>query len=265
MSYETLLYEVEDGVATLTLNRPEVYNAMNSTMYSELLDVLKRAERDKRVRAVILTGAGKAFCSGADLATFDLSQMPIPVGNALRSGLNRIILGLRRLEKPVICALNGVAAGAGSSLTLACDVRIASEEASYVFAAFVNIGIIPDGGITYLLPQIVGSSRAFDLAMFADGKNRLTSHRALEYGLVNRVVSSDALMTETSELAERFAKMATKAIGLTKRAMNRTVDAQLVSALEYEAQLQDVTFATQDFREGVLAFMEKRAAQFTGE
>jgi len=265
MVYETLLYEVQDGVATLTLNRPEVYNAMNNTMYTELLDVLKQVTSDSSVRALIITGAGKAFCSGADIATFDLSQTPIPVGNVLRSGLNRIILGLRRLEKPVVCALNGVAAGAGSSLTLACDVRIASEDASYVFAAFVNIGIIPDGGVTYLLPQIVGPARAFELAMFADGKNRLTSHRALEYGLVNRVVSSDALMTETNELAGRFAGMATKAVGLTKRAMNRATDAHLASALEYEAQLQEVTFATQDFREGVHAFMGKRPARFNGD
>lgn len=187
------------------------------------------------------------------------------MGDFLRAGLNQIVMSMRNLEKPIVCALNGVAAGAGSSLTLACDFRIASQKATYVFAAFASIGIIPDAGLTYFLPKIVGQGRALELALMADAQNRVTMDQAYAIGLVNRVVPHDELMAETQAFAARLARMATRAVGLTKRAMYRASDRPLSEALEYEAQTQDGAFKTQDFREGVAAFLEKRPAVFQGK
>ena len=265
MSYDTIEYSVQDGVAIITLNRPELYNALNQLMYQELLSAFETIRTDKAVRAVILTGNGKGFCSGADLVELNSLMGKMSVGEALRNGLNRIIMTIRNLEKPVICAINGVAAGAGSSLTLACDIRLVSDKASFVFAAFVNIGIIPDGGATYLLPQLVGVPKALELALFADAGNRLSPELALEYGIANRVVPAEDLMTEAHTLAIKLAKMATHAIGMTKQAMYRAITSNLPSALEYEAQVQEGTFKTKDFAEGVQAFIQKRPANFTGE
>lgn len=265
MAYETLLYDVQNGVATVTFNRPESYNALTGTMYREILDACRQIQRDKNVRAVLLTGAGKGFCSGADLSEFDLTLEKINVGDILRGGLNQIVTTFRTLEKPIVCAINGVAAGAGASLTLACDLRIASDKATYVFAAFANIGIIPDAGATYLLPQLVGVHRALELAWLADAQNRLSMDTALAYGLINRVVPHDNLMSEATALATKLAGMATRALGMGKRAMYRAAEKSFADALEYEAQLQDGAFRTHDFREGVMAFLEKRPPQFRGE
>jgi 2-(1,2-epoxy-1,2-dihydrophenyl)acetyl-CoA isomerase len=265
MAYDTLLYAVDKGVATVTLNRPESYNALTSKMYQEILEAFRQIQRDKTVRAVLLTGAGKGFCSGADLTEFDLAQAKIPVGAMLRAGLNQIVTTFRTLEKPIVCALNGVAAGAGASLSLACDLRIASDKATYVFAAFANIGIIPDAGATYLLPQLVGVNRALELAWLADSQNRVSMETAAEYGLINWIVPHDDLMTEATALATKLATMATRALGMSKRAMYRSAEKSFADALEYEAQLQDGAFKTRDFREGVQAFIEKRPPQFNGE
>ncbi len=265
MAYETILYDVADSVATITLNRPETYNALTPLMYRELLDAFRQVQRDSSVRAVLFTGAGKGFCSGADLTSFDLATGKIEVGDVLRSGLNQIVMAMRSLEKPIVCALNGVAAGAGASLTLACDFRMASNKATYVFAAFLSIGIIPDAGLTYLLPQLVGVGRAMELALLADAQNRVTMEQALSLGLINRVVAPDELAAESQALAGRLAHMATRAVGMTKRAMYRAAERTLAEALEYEAQVQDGAFKTEDFREGVTAFLEKRAAVFQGK
>lgn len=265
MSYETILYEVGEGVATITLNRADTYNSLNQQTLRELQDSFKQVARDKTVRAVILTGAGKGFCSGADLMELSAQIGSVPITEYLRTGLNALTLQIRQLEKPVICAINGVAAGAGSSLPLACDFRIASENASFVFAAFVNLGIVPDSGATYFLSQLIGAARALELMLFADGKNRVSAADALQLGLVNRVVSADSLMEEAGALAHKLAKMPTKAIGLTKRAVYKAPDRTLAEALDYEALLQNAAFRTHDFREGVQAFVEKREPQFIGE
>jgi 2-(1,2-epoxy-1,2-dihydrophenyl)acetyl-CoA isomerase len=262
-SYETILYQVADGVATITLNRPDKYNALTRTMYKELGDAFKNCARDAQVRAVILTGAGKGFCAGQDLTEM-VGAGALPIGELLRNGLNTLITTVRSLEKPVIAAVNGAAAGAGASLALASDLRIAADNATFVFAAFVNIALVPDGGATYLLQQLVGASRALELALLADSKNRLTAEQALAWGLVNRVTSTDDLTPQAQALAAQLAKMPTRAIGMTKRAIYRAAERSLTDALEYEAQLQDVTTKTADHQEGVAAFLEKREPVFKG-
>lgn len=265
MTYETILFDVQDGIARLTLNRPDTYNALNMKMYEELLHALKQCQRDREIRVIVLTGAGKAFSSGADLNELQAKLGTFNIAEMLRQGLNQISLGIRQLEKPVICALNGVAAGAGAGISLACDMRLASDKASYVFAAFVNIGIIPDAGSTYFLPQLVGTARAFEIAMFADGQNRMTASAAESYGIVNRVVAHERLEDEVTTVAQKMAGMATKAIGLTKRAIYKNAERSLAQALDYEAQLQAVAFGTHDFQEGLSAFNQKRQPQFKGE
>lgn len=264
MPYETILYEVSDGVGAITLNRPDKYNALTQAMYRELLDAQKKISRDSGVRAVVLTGAGKGFCSGQDLAEFGLAEREGTIGDHLRGTLNIIVTNFRSLEKPVICALNGVAAGAGATASLSCDLRIASDKASFVFGAFLGVGLIPDAGGTYFLPQLVGVSRAMELAMLNDGKNRLSAEQALQWGLVNRVVAHDDLMAETMAIATRLATMPTKAIGLAKRAIYRSAERAMPDALEYEAQLQTIAGSTHDHQEGVAAFLEKREPVYTG-
>jgi 2-(1,2-epoxy-1,2-dihydrophenyl)acetyl-CoA isomerase len=265
MPYETILYDVNENVATITLNRPEKVNALNNQMILDILQALRDVQRDRSIRAVIVTGAGKGFCSGADLVELQAQLATVSVGDALRAGLNNIVLAIRALEKPVICAVNGVAAGAGAGIALACDLRIASDQATFVFAAFTSIGIIPDAGTTYFLPQLVGASKALELALFADASNRLDARKALELGIVNQVIAHDDLMSSTQATATRLAQMATRAVGLTRRAIYRSLERSLAEALETEAQLQTAAFQTRDFQEGIQAFLEKRPPQFKGE
>lgn len=265
MSYETILFDVNDGVASITLNRPDVYNALTAQVYKEISHALKQVKRDKEIRAMLFTGAGKGFCSGADLTEVQSNLEDIAIGDYLRSGLNQIVTSFRTLEKPIICALNGVAAGAGASLALATDIRIASEKSSFVFAAFINIGLIPDAGGTYFLSELVGPAKAFELAMLADGKNRVSAEQAQNLGLVTRVVAHDDLMNEANALANKMANMPTKAIGLAKRAIYKAPERGLDGQLETEAQLQTIASRTHDFQEGVTAFIEKREPNFKGE
>jgi 2-(1,2-epoxy-1,2-dihydrophenyl)acetyl-CoA isomerase len=268
MAYETILYTVADGVATITFNRPDKYNAFNQSMIMETIDAVKTAARDDAVRALALTGAGKAFSSGQDLRELNdlmsANGRDLKIGDHLRRGYNDLVLRLRAVEKPVLGAINGVAVGAGGSIALACDVRIGSDQAAFVFAGFVNIGLIPDGGGTYLLPRLVGLARAFELSVLADSQNRIDAQKALAFGLVMKVVPADQLMSEAAALAQKLARMPTRAIGLTKRALNRSWSNTLEESLELEAQLQTVAGATHDFQEGVAAFNEKRDPQFRG-
>ncbi len=258
-SFETVHLQQEAGVLVVTLNRPDVLNAVNDQLGLELLDALKWADRDASTRAVVLTGAGRGFCSGQDLR--DRAGVgEISYGEWLRKRYHPIIVRLWTMEKPVIAAVNGVAAGAGCSLALVADLRIASERASFI-EIFSRVGLVPDSGSTYLLPRLVGLGRALELAYTAEP---VDAHRALQLGLVNRVVAHDELMPQTMELAKRLAAGPTKGLGLTKRGMTFALHASLEQALDYEAYLQEIAGHTADHREGVAAFLEKRTPQFRG-
>ncbi|GAB6932740.1 enoyl-CoA hydratase-related protein [Calditerricola satsumensis] len=257
--YETIRVEQREGVAVVTLSRPDKLNAVTPQMHKELLDAFKRIARDDAVRAAVLTGEGRAFCAGQDLET--VTQNPdLDYGELLRSGYNPIIEALTSLEKPVVAAVNGVAAGAGVSLALACDLKLASDKASFV-QAFVHIGLVPDSGSTWFLPRLVGLTKAMELALLGD---KVSAEEAARIGLINRVVPHDALMPEALTLAERLAQMPTRAIALTKRAFYKGLTVPLSEQLAYEAHLQAIAGKTEDHREGVRAFFEKRKPVFRG-
>jgi len=262
LELETVEYVVTDAVASIALNRPEKYNAFNMQVHQDLTKALKHAERDRSVRAVLLTGRGRGFCAGQDLTEFSMSRADpdFRVDEHVRRTFNRIIHTIRGLELPVIAAINGVAAGAGWSLALAADIRIASDGASFT-QAFSKIGLIPDTGSTWFLPELIGTSRTLQLMFTGDAIDAKT---ALEWGLVNEIVAADVLDEHAHAYAARLAAMPTRALGLTKRAVYRATTVGLDDALEYEAQLQQHAAATSDHVEGVTAFLEKRAAEFTG-
>lgn len=262
MEYETILYTLDEGVLTITLNRPDVLNAFNRKMTDEIQDALKKAERDTSVRCVVFAGAGRAFSSGEDLK----SRMAETGGESggfsstLRERYNPIVLKMRNIEKPVLGSINGVAAGAGCSLALACDMRIASEKARFI-EVFVRVGLVPDSGSSFFLPRLVGLGKALEMAFLGD---EVGAEEALRLGLVNRVVPQDELESATRKLALRLAQGPTKAIGLAKRAMNRALSMDLEQLLEYEVYAQETAGASADHKEGIAAFLEKRQARFTG-
>lgn len=256
--YETVLTEDRGGVRVVTLNRPEVLNAFDAKLGEELLDALTKAEADAGVRCIVLTGAGRAFCSGADLRGHTPGETSL--GAMLRSRYNRIILRLRTMEKPVIAAVNGVAAGAGCNLALAADLRVASDRASFI-EVFTRVGLIPDSGGTWLLPRFVGVGRALEMMFFAEPIDAAAAERL---GLVNRVVSQDDLLPRTLEWAARLAEGPTRAYGLIKRGVDRALALDLRAALEYEAHLQEIAGRSDDHREGVAAFLEKRPPSYAG-
>jgi 2-(1,2-epoxy-1,2-dihydrophenyl)acetyl-CoA isomerase len=247
----------EGAVLTITLNRPDVLNAFNAAMHRALGAALKDA-RDASVRAVVITGAGRGFCVGQDLTEF--REAPGDIGSRLRENYHPNIRAIRALEKPVIAAVNGAAAGAGMSFACACDVRIAADSASFV-PAFINIGLVPDSGGTFFVTRILGVARAFE--WLASGK-KLTAAEAHAWGLVSEVVEAASLAQRAAELAAQLASMPTRGIAMTKRLLDHAVTASLEDQLEREAQLQTAATKTEDFREGVAAFLEKRPAQFRG-
>jgi 2-(1,2-epoxy-1,2-dihydrophenyl)acetyl-CoA isomerase len=245
------------AVLTITLNRPDVLNAFNREMHLGLAAALKDA-RDGGVRAVVITGAGRGFCVGQDLTEF--REAPGDIGSRLRGNYHPNIRAIRTLEKPVIAAVNGAAAGAGMSLACACDLRIAADSATFV-PAFINIGLIPDSGGSYFVTRILGPARAFE--WLASGK-RLTAAEAHAWGLVSEVVETDALAARVAELAAQLADLPTKGVGMTKRLLDHAMTASLEEQLEREAQLQTAATQTEDFKEGVAAFLEKRPPRFKG-
>jgi 2-(1,2-epoxy-1,2-dihydrophenyl)acetyl-CoA isomerase len=244
------------AVLTITLNRPDVLNALNGATHRALAGALKEA-RDGEVRAVVLTGAGRGFCVGQDLQEF--GEMP-NIGDGLRERYHPNVLAIRRLEKPVIAAVNGPAAGAGMSLACVCDIRIAGASATFI-PAFVNIGLVPDSGGTFFVTRILGYARAFE--WLCSGR-RLTAAEAHAWGLVSEVVDDDALPARAAELAGELAALPTRAIGMTKRLLDRAASSTLEEQLEREAQLQAAATQSEDFREGVAAFLAKRKPEFKG-
>ena len=254
-----LRVEVDGRVATLTLDRPSALNALTVPVKVALRETLEALARDRAVRAVILTGAGRAFCAGQDLAERDeLDAAPLEV--EVRERYNPIIRAIRSMGQPVIAAVNGVAAGAGASIAFACDIRIAAEEARFALA-FGRIGLVPDSGATWFLPRLVGPAKAAELALIGDP---VDAGEALRLGLVSRVVPSDRLLTEAHGLAERLADGAPLALALTKEALQRAATIDLDEALEGEAKLQGIAGASSDHAEGLAAFREKRPPRFTG-
>jgi 2-(1,2-epoxy-1,2-dihydrophenyl)acetyl-CoA isomerase len=257
---EAVRFETADQIATITLNRPQALNAFDRAMKTELLTGLRSVERDRSVRALVLTGEGRAFCAGQDLREPFGGEHPT-LADELRLRYNPVILAIARLAKPVIAAVNGVAAGAGCSLALACDLRLAAEGASFVLA-FGRVGLVPDSGATWFLPRIVGQARAAELALLGDP---VSAEEAARIGLVNRVVPAESLLDEARALAARLAEGSPLAVGLTKRALRYAAHASLEAALEHEAALQGIAGRSKDHEEGVAAFRAKRAARFTGD
>jgi 2-(1,2-epoxy-1,2-dihydrophenyl)acetyl-CoA isomerase len=250
---------VHDGVGLIRLNRPEKMNAIGAVTRRQLGDAIKQVERDESVRAVVLTGSGRAFCSGADVTEMAQAdggmRTPEDVGNVLRNEYMPMLTRLRTMPKPVIAAMNGPAVGIGASYALACDIRIATPEA-YILEAFVNIGLAPDGGVSWLLPRLAGTGVAYE--MFFTGKP-LSATDAHRLGVINRLVAADKLEAEVRELASHLAAQPRQAMAAAKRAVNHALESSYEEALEFESYLQEAQAASPEFAEGVQAFLAKRA------
>jgi len=259
VSYETIIYEKAGGLAIVTLNRPQSLNAFVPQMNQEVLEALKDGERDDEVRCLMITGAGRAFCAGQDLKGRTPEQKG-SLGASLREKYNPMIRQIRLMEKIVIAAVNGVAAGAGCNLAFACDLRVASEEAKFI-QSFVRVGLAPDSGGSFILPRLVGLSKALELLLLGDTVDAAEAHRV---GLVARVFPAADFAGSAKEIGRRVAQ-APRGIGLIKRAVNHANLPNLESDLEYEAQMQEIAGRSSDYDEGVRAFLEKRTPVFTGK
>ncbi|HYZ27539.1 MAG TPA: enoyl-CoA hydratase-related protein [Thermoleophilaceae bacterium] len=264
MSYETVIWDVEDGVGRITLNRPDSLNAWNEQLGLDLRQVVTGDAQDDAVRAVLITGAGRGFSSGADLKEGGAGEVADDGLPDVRKRLNEIyhpiLIGLREMPKPAVAAVNGPAVGIGASLAFACDLIVASSSA-YFNLAFVNIGLMPDGGSTAFVPAAVGKARAFRMAMLGE---RIPAQQALDWGLINEVVEPESLPAASLGLAQRLAHGPTRSYAGTKRALNRILYGDLNAQLELEADIQHELFRTNDVREGVTAFIQKREPSFTG-
>jgi 2-(1,2-epoxy-1,2-dihydrophenyl)acetyl-CoA isomerase len=260
--FKTILIQQDGGVLTITLNRPKA-NALNGLVAEELMEVLKKAAKDNSIRSLVLTGANRFFSAGQDLS--DLATLHKPDGmtslrDHLRRTYNRVVLQMRKLEKPILGAINGPVAGAAMGIVLSTDLRIAAESARFIFA-FTNIGLAADSGVSILLPMLVGLTKATEIAFL---EQPLSARQALAYGLINRVVADDELDAAAADQAATLAAGPTKAIGLTKRAFNRALLPSLEGVLDYEAYLQEIATHSDDHSEGLSAFFEKRSPQFRG-
>lgn len=258
--FNTLLLEIKDKVATITLNRPDVFNAFNNELSFELQDALKETEKNKEARVVVITGAGKAFCSGQDLKAISGIEKRSFI-ESLHKRYNPIICAIRNMPKPVLCRLNGVAAGAGCSLALACDMIIAAENASLI-EVFINVGLVLDSGSSYFLPRLIGSAKAFELAAMG---TKVSAEEAMKLGMVNKVVKAEELDAEIKKVTDYYANAPTKAIALLKKMLNKSFHSDLETMLDYEAYCQEIAGSSADYKEGVQAFIEKRKANFKGE
>ena len=259
MKFDTLLCAKDEGVLTITLNRPDVLNAFNEQLSSDLLNAFQLAAEDTAVRAVVLTGAGRAFCSGQDLK--DISDDPTrSLADSLRRRYNPLMRAMRALPKPIIAAINGACAGAGLSLALACDMRFASERAKLI-QVFIRIGLVPDSGSSWFMPRLVGYARAFELC--ATGRD-ITAQEAEQIGLINKTISSELLLDYTMTVAKRLAAAPTQAIGQIKDMLNRALATDLETSLLYEEDMQEKAGFSHDYQEGKKAFLEKRPPAFEG-
>ncbi|KAB2337697.1 2-(1,2-epoxy-1,2-dihydrophenyl)acetyl-CoA isomerase [Cytobacillus depressus] len=256
--FETVKYEIRNQVAWITLNRPNKLNAFTEQLNLELKEAIKNASKDLDVRCLVITGEGRSFCSGQDLE--DIPQ-DLDYGEVLRSRYNPMVMELHKCEKPVIAAVNGVAAGAGMSLALACDFRLLSEKASFV-EAFIHIGLVPDAGNLYYLPRLIGHAKALELAVLGE---KITAKDAERFGLVTKVIPLEEWTEQVTAFAERLASMPTAAIGLIKKNLKSSWVSTLEEGLEKDAQAQRLAGLTADHKEGVKAFMEKRKPVFQGK
>lgn len=262
MSYQNIIFSLESNIARITLNRPDRLNSFNADMHLELRDALTRT-RDGSARVLLLTGAGRGFCAGQDLSDRNVAagNEPVDLGYSIETFYKPLVLSLRALEMPVICAVNGVAAGAGANIALACDIVLAARSASFI-QAFCKLGLVPDAGGTWALPRLVGNARAMGLAMLGD---KLSAEQAAEWGLIWKCLDDDKLMTEAERLAVHFSTAPTRGLAHTKRAIYASSGNSLEQQLELERASQQELGFGHDYREGVAAFMEKRSANFKGE
>jgi 2-(1,2-epoxy-1,2-dihydrophenyl)acetyl-CoA isomerase len=262
MSYESIQFEIKDGAARLTLNRPDRLNSFTDAMHAEVRDALAQVKGDPSVRVLLLTGAGRGFCAGQDLSDRAVAPgaAPVDIGAAIEKNYKPLVLALRALPLPVVCAVNGVAAGAGANIALACDIVIAAKSASFI-QAFSKIGLLPDAGGTKFLPQLLGNARAMGLAMLGD---KLSAEKAADWGLIWKCVDDEQLAAEADALVTHFASAPTRGLAATKRAIYAAETTTLEEQLNIERDAQRELGCSADYREGVAAFMEKRAPKFTG-
>ena len=259
--YNTLLHSVENGICSITLNRPEVFNSFNEELSAEIIDALKKTSKDETIRVVVLSGTGKAFCSGQDLKDIKGKLGERSLGESVLRRYNPMILAIREMPKPIICKLNGVAAGAGASLALACDMIIASETATLI-EVFANVGLVPDSGSSFFLPRLVGYNKAFELITLA---TKITAQQAFDMGFIYKVVPPEELDNAVNELAQRYATGPTKTYALIKKMLNKAYTANLNEMLLEEYYGQELAGRSEDYKEGVTAFTEKRKPVFKGK